>query len=224
MSFDLGFWWEAQPVSSAEAGQKYLAMVEGGTGIVHERSALATFYNELTSQFPDLSEENMDTSPWASSLYRTDECVIVSISYPRKLEMSSFLFGLASRCGITCYDPQESRVHFPEGGNAASLELADGSIVDSPSRDDVARALNGLSLEDWYVIVELEPGWFIQVGFGVAAGVPEGFYALEVREGAKEKHFRAVVGELARVIDAFYRFIAGDSSWQAGLQFSPVSY
>lgn len=224
MSFDLGFWWEEQSISPAEAARKYGAMVEGDAGIADEHPALETFYAELTSRFPDLTEENFEFSPWASPLYRTGECVIVSISYPQQSETSEYLLGLASRSGVTCYDPQSGKVYIPKGGSLATLELADGSVIDGPSQGDVIQALGELSPEDWYAILETRPGWFIQVGFGVAAGVPAGSYALEFKEGVEDKHFRAVVGELPRVIDAFQKFLSGDSSWRAGFQFSRVSY
>ncbi|WKD31717.1 hypothetical protein [Streptomyces xanthophaeus] len=224
MSFDLGFWWEEHLITPAEAARKYNAMVEGDTGVGREHPALGVFYGELISQFPDLTEENFEVSPWAASLYRTSECVIVSISYPRQREVSDYLLGLAGRSGITCYDPQSEKVYFPEGENPATLELSNGSVINGPSRDDVTRAVSGLSLEDWYVILETRPGWFIQVGLGVAAGAPAGFYALEIREGAKDKHFRAVVEDLPQVINAFSGFLLGDSSWQSAFQFSRVSY
>ena len=223
MSFDLGFWWEGWPISSAKAARKYEAMVEGCTGIAEEHSALGMFYAELTSRFPDLTENNLETSPWAAPLYRTSECVIASISYPQKSETSEYLLGLAGRTGVTCYDPQSGKVYVPKDGGSATLELADGSVIDGPSQGDVIQALDGLSPEDWYAILEVRPGWFIQVGFGMAAEVPDGSYALEFKEGGDGKHFRVVVRELPRVVDAFQKFLSGDSSWRSGFQFSRIS-
>src|SRR4051812_31829090 len=103
MSFDLAFWWEKRAISPDEAARKYGALVEGGVGIVDEHPALVAFYSELTDRFPDLTEENSETSPWAASLYRTGECVITSISYPRQEEVSEYLLGLARRYGVASY-------------------------------------------------------------------------------------------------------------------------
>ncbi|MFF7646728.1 hypothetical protein [Streptomyces canus] len=224
MSFDLGFWWEPQPIPPVEAAQKYSAMIAGEVGVASEHPALDGFFGELISRFPDLTEENFETSPWVAPLYRTSECLIASISYPRQSEVSEFLLELASASGVTCYDPQSGNVHFPASGNSVTLEFSDGSVVNNPSRDDVTRALNGLSPEDWYLILETRPGWFIQVGFGAAAGIPPGSYVLEVRDGSEDKHFRAMVTELPRIIDAFRRSLSGDSTWRANFQFSRVSY
>lgn len=196
MSFDLGFWWEKQEISPSEAARKYSAMCEGSAGFVDAHPALATFYEELVSAFPDLTEENMEVSPWAASLHCTDECVIVSMSYPRQSEVSGFLLGLAKRHGILTYDPQSDSVHFPGAEDGVALELASGSVYRNPGRDAVVEALQSLSSEDWYVILETAPGWFIQVGFGSTAQVSEGFYALEFREGIKDRHFRAVTSDL----------------------------
>ncbi|MBZ4318378.1 hypothetical protein [Streptomyces huiliensis] len=224
MSFDLGFWWERQPISPAEAARKYGAMAEGGMGIAGEHGMLGTFYAQLTSRFPDLTEDNFEDSPWSSPLYRTRECVIASISRPRQSEIFETLLGIAADCGITCYDPQFGKVYFPQGGTSVTLELSNGLVVEGPDWGDVSQALRGLSPEDWYVILETSPGWFMQVGFGAAVGVPAGSYAVEVKEGAEDKHFRFVLNELPQVIDVFQRFLSGDSSWRSGVRFSRVSY
>ncbi|MCD9875372.1 hypothetical protein [Streptomyces guryensis] len=224
MSFDLGFWWEAQPITPVEAARKYSAMIAGEVGIANEHPALDVFFGELISRFPDLTEDNFETSPWAAPLYRTSECLIAPISYPRQLEVSEFLLELANATGVTSYDPQSGNVHFPVSGNSVTLEFADGTVINSPSRDDVTRALNGLSPEDWYLILETRPGWFIQVGFGTAAGIPAHSYVLEFRDGSEDEHFRTALAELPQIIDAFHKSLSGDNSWRANFRFSRVSY
>ena len=59
------------------------------------------------------------------------------------------------------------------------------------------------------MILETEPGWYIQVGFGETAGVPADSYALEIREGSNDLHFRAISGALDKVIEAFSGFFLG---------------
>lgn len=224
MSFDLGFWWESQPILPGEAARKYSAMIAGEAGVAREHSALDAFHGQLTSRFPDLTEENIETSPWAAPLYRTSECLIASISYPHQSEVFGYLLELSNSNGVTCYDPQSEKVHFPKDGNPVTLELSDGSVINGPSRDEVTRALSELSPEDWYAILETRPGWFIQVGYGDAAGIPADSYVLEVREGAQDRHFRAMVTELPQIIDAFHRSMSGDSTWRENFRFSRVSY
>lgn len=224
MSFDLGFWWEGQEISPDEAARKYLAMVEGDTRVVSEHPALEGFYGALTSRYPDLDEENLETSPWAVSLYRTGECVITSISYSRQWEVCDFVLELAREYGITSYDPQSQQVHFPGDGSLATLELANGAVIKGANLSDVIGALRVLSEQDWYVILETEPGKYIQVGLGETAGAPAGSYALEFREGSNDQHIRAITGELVDVIDAFSGFFSDDFSWRAKFHFSRAVY
>jgi len=108
VSFDLAFWWEEQEISPDNAARKYVAMVEGVRHVTSEHPALETFYGELTSRYPDLDEENLETSPWVASLYRTAECVITSISYSRQREVCDFLLELARKRGVTSCDPSLS--------------------------------------------------------------------------------------------------------------------
>ncbi|MGW5611641.1 hypothetical protein ACWEWI_37390 [Streptomyces sp. NPDC003753] len=224
MSFDLGFWWEAQPIPPAEAARKYSAMIAGEVGVVGEHPALNAFYGELVSQFPDLTEENFETSPWAAPLYRTSECLIASISHSQQSAVFERLLELADAGGVTCYDPQSGKVYCPKGENSVTLEFSDGSVINDPSQDDVTRALNSLSPDDWYVILETRPGWFIQVGFGVAAGIPAESYVLEVKDGSEDKHYRTVVTELSQIINAFSETLSGNSGWRADFRFSSVRY
>ena len=65
--------------------------------------------------FGDLTEENMEDSPWASPLYQTPEGVIVDIAYSRSEEVAPTLRQLASKHGLTVYDPQNREVHHPVG-------------------------------------------------------------------------------------------------------------
>lgn len=222
MSFDLGFWWEERPLSSTDAARKYEALIEGRTGIVTGHSKLESLYDTIVSRFPDLTEENLDSSPWSVPLHKTRECIIVTMSYSRQSEVSDILLQMSESFGITCYDPQTGKVYFPEGESTATLELASGLVIRGPSQDDVIAALSEISSEDWYVVLERRPGWFIQVGFGEVAGVSDGSHALEVREGSEENHFRAVIEERSRVIDIFCRYLSGNAGWMRDSDFSRV--
>ena len=84
------------------------------TGIVEENaSAIGGFIGDLVAAFPDLTQENMNVSPWSSPIYHNSECVIVTISWPRRREVAETLLNLAIRHGMTAYDPQNQELHRP---------------------------------------------------------------------------------------------------------------
>ncbi|MFV2117300.1 hypothetical protein ACE14D_02165, partial [Streptomyces sp. Act-28] len=111
MSFDLIFWYQQEVPTSEKAAQIYDQLTDGVTGIVEESSAVEDFYRSVISEFPDLDEENMEESPWASPLYVTGECVIAAIAWSRSSEVSSVLLDLAATHGLTVYDPQDQVVY-----------------------------------------------------------------------------------------------------------------
>lgn len=111
MSFDLAFWRQESIPTAEEAAYVYDQLVDGLMGVVDESPAIDNFYQSVISVIPDLTEENMEDSPWASPLYVTGECVIAAISWSQSKEVSSLLLDLASGHGLIAYDPQEQLVH-----------------------------------------------------------------------------------------------------------------
>lgn len=96
MSFDLIFWYQKSVSTLEEAARIYDQLTDGLTGVVEESPAIGDFHRSVISVFPDITDENMNESPWASPLYVTSECVIVAISWSRSSEVSSLLLDLAS--------------------------------------------------------------------------------------------------------------------------------
>ncbi|MGW3994010.1 hypothetical protein ACWEF6_11035 [Amycolatopsis sp. NPDC004772] len=223
MSFDLAFWWEPQAISSDEAARKYHAMVELRSGVVLHNDRLDNFFDELTENFPDLTEENLDDSPWSAPLYRTSECVIVSMDFPSQGTMVDFLLWLSSGHGVTCFDPQAGEV-FPPGENSGiALEMADGRNIVNPDQGVIELELRKLSDENWYLIAEKRPGWYVQVGYGTAAGVRSNSFVVEFREGGPRQHFRAVLDSIDAVRSAFLGFVNDQDGWRERLPFYRVS-
>ncbi|MCP2331284.1 hypothetical protein [Actinoalloteichus caeruleus] len=111
MSFDLIFWYQKEIPTTEEAAQIYDQLTDGATGIVEESVTIENFYRSIISKFPDLDEENMKESPWASPLYFTSKCVIATISWSRSREVFPVLLDLASTHGLTMYDPQDRVVY-----------------------------------------------------------------------------------------------------------------
>jgi hypothetical protein len=111
VSFDLIFWYQKSVPTLEEAARIYDQLTDGLTGVVEESSAVDDFHRSVISVFPDLTEENMNDSPWASPLYVTGECVIVAVSWSRSGEVAPLLLELASKHGLSAYDPQDRVVY-----------------------------------------------------------------------------------------------------------------
>lgn len=110
MSFDLAFWREDPVPSPADAAVTYDRLAEGEEGVVAPDGAVGRFLADVVAAYPDLVEDNMDISPWASPIYSNAECVLVAISWSRAAELAPALRQIATRHGLLTYDPQEQQV------------------------------------------------------------------------------------------------------------------
>lgn len=114
MSYDLAFWDENGSLDAAAAYQKYEAMADGESGVSPESPRVSEFYRDVLSAYQDLTEdttlEEADQSPWTSSIHFNRECVLVTIAWSRKNEISEALIALARTHGLMTYDPQRRLV------------------------------------------------------------------------------------------------------------------
>ena len=113
MSFDLGFWYEDVPSAPERAAAIYERLTDGEEGVVPSASAVNDFFVEVIATFEDMTEENMEESPWTSPLYQTPECVVASLAYSTSGDVAPVLLELASKHGLTAYDPQNREVLSP---------------------------------------------------------------------------------------------------------------
>lgn len=118
MSFDLIFWCQKLVPTPEEAAQVYDQLTDGIAG-VEESPAVEEFHQAVTLTYPDLDDDNMHESPWASPLHVTNECVIAAISGSRAGEVSPVLLDLAATRGMVAYDPQ-NQVVYGVSGQASS--------------------------------------------------------------------------------------------------------
>lgn len=123
MSFDLAFWYERDPSSPEQAEQIYLQLVEGELGIVERNPALGEFYQEVIATNGDLTEGGTDAAPWTAMVDHNEECIITPIAWSRCREVAPTLVAMATRHGLTSFDPQDRAVYYPSGGSARGVRL-----------------------------------------------------------------------------------------------------
>ena len=116
MSYDLAFWVGPHATTREAAERIYDQLTDGDLGIVPEDPRVARFYGALTTAYPDLTEENLHTSPWASPIYVTKECVVVTISGSHSTEVAPVAMAVAAENDLLTFDPQTGEV---SGGSSA---------------------------------------------------------------------------------------------------------
>jgi hypothetical protein len=90
------------------------------------------------------------------------------------------------------------------------LTSARGRSFRDPDQETVRRVLAQVSPEYYFAVLSRRDDWYIQVGFGEAAGARSGWYALERRDGTPDQHFRAELSNVDDVLGAFLGFLHED--------------
>ena len=74
------------------------------------------FHSELIRQYPDIdmmSDEEMESSPWAASLEVAGDHVIMAMLWNQHAEVYEFVLRLAVKHRLVCFDPQAQKVYLP---------------------------------------------------------------------------------------------------------------
>ncbi|MEU9605008.1 hypothetical protein [Streptomyces sp. NPDC048057] len=113
MSYDLAVWEGERPADDAAAGrcfdelyEKYVAA--GGPDVPPTRQ-IAEFVAALLERWPDLTEDEDDTSPWSSGPLISEASgplIYFPIRWSMVEEAALHIAGVASSMGLNCYDPQ----------------------------------------------------------------------------------------------------------------------
>ncbi len=99
------------------------------------------------------------------------------------------------------------------------LELADGTILRSPSSWEISESLRSLEPEENnFAILATADEVYIQTATDEIDS-----WVLEYRDGSADRHFGASVSDVERIISAFTRYAEGDRSWLEDFQWEPVS-
>ena len=113
--FYLGVWNCLTPISSEEAAHQYRLLKDLGSERRFNDQVYA-FYSRLISLYPEvetLSEEELDNSPWASSMEASGSHVIMAIVPEQSEKVVPQVLALAEENGLVCFDPQAGKVYLP---------------------------------------------------------------------------------------------------------------
>ena len=126
------------------------------------------------------------------------------------------VLALAAEHGLVCYEPGYHVVNPNAPGYVSALHVVVGELADDarPRRAPVGMDRRSGGGDNGYVILERADGWFVQVGYGDAAGVPAGTYALEYREGSMDRHFRYQTTDREAAVRLLQGFRVGDETWK----------
>ncbi|MGW3790542.1 hypothetical protein ACWD8I_05125 [Micromonospora arida] len=158
--------------------------------------AVGRFYDALLDRFPpleSLGDDDIDRlGVWSMTPERSDAIVAVSCVWSRADEVGTAVLTLAAEHGLICYEPGYHVVNPNAPGHAALFTLSSQSLptMPDPNAGRLKWIIGQVGENNGYVILERADGWFVQVGYGDAAGVPTGTYALEYQEGSNDPHFR----------------------------------
>ena len=131
MSFDLGVWYSSRPMRRDEARERYVALCEGENveSLIEPSERVAAFVAELTALYPQLTQltdDEVDESPWNCDFDISDGHVIMAMGWPRCGEIAPLVTKMALGHGLVCFDPQSDRVYLPthlsplDSGNRSS--------------------------------------------------------------------------------------------------------
>lgn len=220
MSFNLFLWRDDRPITADEARAKLQRWDGGAEGVFPTHPAVGRFYDALLAQFPPLesfSDTDIDRlGVWSVTPERSEAIVVVSCVWSRADEVNAAVQTLATQHGLVCYEPGEHLLNPNAPGYRATYTLSAERLptVDDPDERRLEWVAGRLGLDNTYAILERADGWFVQIGYGQAVGVPAGSYALEYQEGALDQHYRSCTTDRQEVVKLLQEFRAGEDTWK----------
>jgi hypothetical protein len=120
MSFDLAVWKTKKRLTDEQADALYVELCESKFDGVTPHAAVDTFYEELIARFPEIDTipddriDDPDYCPWSCALDRSPGHVIMPCVWPQAENVLRTVSDLAWKHGLALYNPQESRVYYPD--------------------------------------------------------------------------------------------------------------
>ncbi|MFY0676065.1 MAG: hypothetical protein JXR18_02155 [Neptuniibacter sp.] len=125
MSQDLGFFSVRKGVSAAEVRDVYLGSCAGEYVSWSSSASLEIFISKLEKKYPDLdslSEEQVDSSPWACGFSKGTGFIIVSMSFSRAAEVGNYIWALLEENELIVFDPQADKAYIGNSELPETLE------------------------------------------------------------------------------------------------------
>ncbi|MFB7124097.1 hypothetical protein [Kitasatospora sp. NPDC056273] len=113
MSYDLAVWEGERPADDAAAGRCFDDLYERYLGTDEENlpptERIAAFVAALLERWPDLAEDEDDTSPWSTGPLigeASGPLIYFPVRWSMVEEACVHIAKVASSMGLTCFDPQ----------------------------------------------------------------------------------------------------------------------
>jgi hypothetical protein len=115
MSYDLGCFYTAKPLTDDQALERYgvYCNEEDLAPWIEPNPRVAAFVKELTNDYPqteDMEQEGFYDCRWSATFDLSEGHVLMPIVYARAEEMTGIIVGLAEKHGLVCVDPQTSSI------------------------------------------------------------------------------------------------------------------
>lgn len=118
MGFYLAVWHTYDTPTPEEASSLYLMRAREKIKTKWHPS-IEAFYGDLCRRYPeldDLEEDDVDQSPWSCAHDRSDGYLVMCLNDGNHLpQAAKFVFELAARHGLICFDPQGPTLSVPPG-------------------------------------------------------------------------------------------------------------
>ena len=121
MSFNLGVWYPHERLTNTQAGELYVGLCEGTADGPPPHPAVEAFYEELTTQHPELDDVpanrlgDHEYSPWSCEIDHLPGHVIMASVWPKADYVDNLVKELARKHGLAVFDPQSERITYPDG-------------------------------------------------------------------------------------------------------------
>jgi hypothetical protein len=215
MGLDLYVWHEAEPISADAARAKLDRWADGDTAVFAHRGEVTRFRDALLQRYPareDLPDPRRGV--WSVTPARSDQVVVASCGWLSAAEVSAAVIDLATEHGLVCYEPGSRILHPNAPGYVAEFVLTGAGVptIPDPDAKRLDWAVRRLNDKNYFAILDRADGGYAQIGYGSAAGVPAGTWALEYWEDGSS--FRTETRDVAEAVGFVQEYLAGEDPWK----------
>jgi hypothetical protein len=230
VSYDLAVWEGTRPADDHAAALEFQRLYDRyleSDEQVEPTSRIVAYVTALLERYPDIDTAAGEDSPWSTGPLMSEArgpLVYFPIVWSRCEEVAAWAAGLAEQHQLNCYDPQREQLRTP-AARPWRFELTSerGRTFHDPDADTVRKVLVRLSNDNYFAILTRADDWYIQAGYGQPAGTRPGWYVLERRDGAPDRHFRAELTNIQDVVRGFVCFLEDDPSLTARYSWRPYA-